>query len=135
VSRITDELSRLDGRELEEEERLQERQRELAEVQARLSESLARLSRLKKQKRFLQEKGVKLVNEGLAEEERIRTSEVVQEVVSAESAVSAVDPVLGDFDWNSVDVGNAVVDWSGFLNVPGVGGEGGDATVGGPSKS
>ncbi|KAF3765913.1 hypothetical protein M406DRAFT_224691, partial [Cryphonectria parasitica EP155] len=46
-------------------QRLLERQRELADAQARLSESLGRLFRLKKQQRFLQEKGIKLVNEGL----------------------------------------------------------------------
>lgn len=119
MSRITDELSRLDGREMEEEERLLARQKEFAELmagaQARISESLARLVRLKKQKRFLHEKGVKLVNEGLEEEERSRTAEVVQEVVSEESAGAAADPSFEGFDWNSLVVENEVIDWSGFL--------------------
>ncbi|KUI63583.1 hypothetical protein VM1G_10407 [Cytospora mali] len=132
LSRITDEMSRLDGRELEEEERL-------IEIQARLNESLSRLSRLKKQKRFLQEKGVKLVNEGLAEEERSRTAEVVQAVVSAESAAAAVDSSTSGFNWSSVNVANAVVDWSGFLdsdvNVDARLTDVGDAPVGGSSGS
>ncbi|KAF3762851.1 hypothetical protein M406DRAFT_221465, partial [Cryphonectria parasitica EP155] len=58
---ITNELVRLNDREMEKKEYLLKCQRELADAQARLSESLDCLSCLKKQQRFLQEKGIKLV--------------------------------------------------------------------------
>lgn len=55
-------------------------------------------------------------------------------MVSVESAAAAVDPVFDGFNWNSMDVGNGVVDWSGFLDIPSVD-FGGDVTIGGLSKS
>lgn len=58
---------------------------------------------------------MKLVNEGLAEEKCSRTAEVMQEVVAADSAAVAVNLSFSGFDWGLLDIGNAVVDWSGFL--------------------
>ena len=97
VSRITEELSRLDGREIEEEERLLElesRFREsLLESQARIRESLARLARIKRQRRFLYEKGIKLVNERAEEDIRETAIEAAAtEAAAAEAAVRVPNP-------------------------------------------
>lgn len=89
----------------------------------------ARLRRLRKQKRMWYEKMMRAVSRGIdnlaelervekeeeAEAERVRLAAEVQAVVSEESVATASDPLFEGFDWNSVDVGNAVVDWSGFL--------------------
>ncbi|KAF3768386.1 hypothetical protein M406DRAFT_250815, partial [Cryphonectria parasitica EP155] len=50
-----------------------------------------------------------------AEAERVRIAAEVQAVVAEESAVVARDSSFEGFDWNSVDLGSSVVDWSGFL--------------------
>lgn len=49
------------------------------------------------------------MNKGLAEEERSRTAEVVREVISS-NTVTTPGGSLSTFDWNSVDIGNTVVD-------------------------
>ena len=83
VSRITEELSRLDGREIKEEEYL-------LKLEARICKSLARLNRIKKQRRYLYEKGIKIVNEGAEENIRKIAAEAAEaaaiEAAAAEAA-------------------------------------------------
>ncbi|KAF3763099.1 hypothetical protein M406DRAFT_323008 [Cryphonectria parasitica EP155] len=86
------------------------------------------LLRLRQQKRMWSEKMKRALRRGItrveeldrveaeeAEAERVRVAAEVQAVVAEESAVVVGDPSFESFDWNSVDVGNSVVDWSGFL--------------------
>ncbi|KAF3770613.1 hypothetical protein M406DRAFT_245447, partial [Cryphonectria parasitica EP155] len=50
-----------------------------------------------------------------AEAERIYIAAEVQAVVAEKSAVVTGDSSFEGFDWNSVDLGDSVVDWLGFL--------------------
>jgi len=113
-----------------------------------------KLMRLRKQKRMWREKMSRAIRRGLrnldeldrvekeeAEAERARIAEQSAEVARRSSTEEAGGMVaqeawlrsegeVGVFDWSSM--ANDVGDWSTFLDVPGVGG---DAAVGGPSKS
>ena len=110
VSRITEELSRLDGREIEEEEHL-------LELEARIRESLARLNRIKKQRRHLHEKGVKMVNEGAEEDIRETAAEAAAaEAAATEAAAQSPGPSgpsPSSVDWGSLNVDD--VDWSALI--------------------
>lgn len=115
----------------------------------------AKILRLRKQKRMWYEKMMRAVRRGIdnveelerveneeAEAERKRIAEQSAEVVRGGSPGSGgmeaqeswlrAGGDVGVFDWSSVVPDGG--DWSTFLDIPGVGGEGGDATVGGPSK-
>ena len=86
VSRITEELSRLDGREIKEEEYL-------LKLEAYIRESLARLNYIKKQRRYLYKKGIKIVNEGAEEDIRkIAAVAAAAEAAAAEAAIRVSDP-------------------------------------------
>lgn len=100
----------------------------LESAEERLRSAAAEVERLRKQKRMWFEKMMRAVRRGIdsveelerveaeeAETERARVSASVQAVVSEESSIAQLDPDFEGFDWGSVDVGNAVVDWPGFL--------------------
>ncbi|KAF3763502.1 hypothetical protein M406DRAFT_262424, partial [Cryphonectria parasitica EP155] len=53
--------------------------------------------------------------ERIEAEEQACIAAGVRSVVAEKSAVIAEDPSFEGFNWNSVDIGNAVVNWSGFL--------------------
>ncbi|KAF3768354.1 hypothetical protein M406DRAFT_250526 [Cryphonectria parasitica EP155] len=93
-------------------------------IEEEAAELNAKLLRLRKQKRMWYEKMMRAVRRGINNvkelerveaEKRARIAAGVRSVVAEESAVVAEDSSFEGFDWNSVDVGNAVVDWSGFL--------------------
>lgn len=90
-----------------------------------------KLLRLRKQKKMWREKMSRAIRRGLknleelerveaeeTEAERRRVAADVQAVISEETSISRPDLSFDGFDWNSVDVGSAVVDWSGFLPGP-----------------
>lgn len=102
---------------------------QLDEAEEAAMEANAKVSRLRKQRRLWAGKMARAIRRGLdtideldrlekeeAEAERARVAVDIQTVVAEESVAATADPGFEGFDWNSVDVGNAVVDWSGFLN-------------------
>ncbi|CRK39963.1 hypothetical protein BN1708_008067 [Verticillium longisporum] len=101
LSRITQELGKLDKKELDEEARLEE-------LQSQVAEALSRLKRLRTQKRSLHERGVKMVNQGLHRDllnlRRLALLRLRQVAVQAAGGFGVIDwSALGSFDPESLD--------------------------------
>lgn len=92
VDRFVTEKRRL---ELEEEKT----EEELLALQQQLNERLSRLMRLRRQKRFLQERGVEMLSKGLSSMEELESSDQLElEAVTDVQAAGALDVI----DWNVV---------------------------------
>ncbi|PNH32595.1 hypothetical protein BJF96_g4158 [Verticillium dahliae] len=101
LSRITQELGKLDKKELDEEARLEE-------LQSQVAEALSRLKRLRTQKRSLHERGVKMVNQGLQSLDELDSAEREESeavvAVQAAGGFGVIDwSALGSFDPESLD--------------------------------
>ncbi|CCF43076.1 hypothetical protein CH063_12889 [Colletotrichum higginsianum] len=92
-------------RKIEKEEREAEEEMEVLQVQ--LSTALGRLSRLRKQKRFLKDRGSELIRRGLQSLDELEAQD--REVAEAEARVEQdlVSWGAGEvFDWSSLGVGS-----------------------------
>ncbi|KAM9873269.1 hypothetical protein VDGL01_12653 [Verticillium dahliae] len=101
LSRITQELGKLDKKELDEEARLEE-------LQSQVAEALSRLKRLRTQKRSLHERGVRMVNQGLQSLDELDSAEREESeavvAVQAAGGFGVIDwSALGSFDPESLD--------------------------------
>lgn len=104
MTRITQELRRLDQRELSVEE-------EFEQLQSRMAEVHSRLIRLRKQKRFLHEKGVEMVNRGLKDMDELEADEQREE----EQRQADLRKVQEEEALLSLDMGQDVIDWGTVL--------------------
>jgi predicted transcriptional regulator len=99
---------------LKEQRRLKDEERRAEDdfdrLQREFSEAASRLSRLRKQQKFLAERGIEMVSRGLASLDELDAAEEAERRVIAAASGSSAD--VGSFDW-------ALDPSLGFLDDPG----------------